>query len=187
MNNLVIDIISISALISGILVITSKNPVYSVLYLISVFINLSGYLLIVGIGFVGLSYLIVYIGAITVLFLFVIIMLNLEETELNVVGKKNHPIGSIVLIVYMFELLELVPNYYSSLNNGVVGTLNQFNSTLISVNQSFNIVEAESQYNKFVEIETIGVSLYTNSVISLFIISIILLVAIVGPIVLSEK
>lgn len=188
MNNLIIDIISISALVSGMLVITSKNPVYSVLYLISVFINLSGYLLIVGIGFVGLSYLIVYIGAITVLFLFVIIMLNLEENELNIVGKeynKNIPIGFILLIVYLFELIEIMPTYYSSLTNGVVGTVQWLNN--VTIHHSFNVQEADSQFSNFTQIETIGQSLYTNSAISIILISIILLVAIVGPIVLSEK
>ena len=61
------------AILSSVLVITSKNPVIAVIFLISLFINIAGYLIIKGIGFVGISYIIIYIGAITVLFLFIII------------------------------------------------------------------------------------------------------------------
>jgi NADH-ubiquinone oxidoreductase chain 6 len=63
MNNFLLDLLSFAAVLSGILVITSTNPVISVLFLISVFINAAGYLLLLGVGFVGISYLIVYVGA----------------------------------------------------------------------------------------------------------------------------
>lgn len=61
MNNFLLDFLSLGAILSGILVITSKNPVISVLFLISVFVNVAGYLVLLGIGFVGISYLIVYV------------------------------------------------------------------------------------------------------------------------------
>ena len=74
MKNLFIDILAFGTLFSSVLVITSKNPVIAVIFLISVFINAAGYLLIIGVSFVGITYIIVYIGAITVLFLFIIIL-----------------------------------------------------------------------------------------------------------------
>lgn len=61
MNNFLLDFLAIGAILSGILVITSKNPVISVLYLISVFVNVAGYLILLGVGFIGISYLIVYV------------------------------------------------------------------------------------------------------------------------------
>lgn len=61
--------------------ISIKNPVISVLFLISVFINISGYLVLIGLSFLGISYLIVYVGAVTVLFLFVIIIFNLQVND----------------------------------------------------------------------------------------------------------
>jgi NADH-ubiquinone oxidoreductase chain 6 len=77
MNNILIDFISLFAILSSVLVITSKNPVVAVIFLISLFINTAVYLILLGIGFVGISYIIIYIGAITVLFLFIIMMLNI--------------------------------------------------------------------------------------------------------------
>ncbi|RYE15139.1 MAG: hypothetical protein EOP34_04305 [Rickettsiales bacterium] len=61
MNNFLLDFLSLGAILSGILVITSKNPVISVLFLISVFVNVAGYLVLLGVGFIGISYLIVYV------------------------------------------------------------------------------------------------------------------------------
>ena len=83
MNNFLLDFLALGAIISGILVITSKNPVISVLFLISVFVNVAGYLVLLGVGFIGISYIVVYVGAVTVLFLFVIMMLNLQLAELK--------------------------------------------------------------------------------------------------------
>ena len=61
MKNLFIDILAFGALLSSVLVITSKNPVIAVIFLISVFINAAGYLILLGIGFIGISYIIVYV------------------------------------------------------------------------------------------------------------------------------
>ena len=81
-NNLLLDITSFNAILSSILVITSKNPVISVIYLISLFLNASLFLIIKGIYFLGISYILIYIGAITVLFLFVIMMINIKLTDI---------------------------------------------------------------------------------------------------------
>jgi NADH-ubiquinone oxidoreductase chain 6 len=112
LNNFLLDFLSIGAIISGIFVITSKNPVISVLFLISVFINVAGYLVLLGIGFIGISYLIVYVGAIAILFLFVIIMLNLQIAELSAIGTeytKNLPLGGIIGSLFLFELISILP------------------------------------------------------------------------------
>lgn len=61
MSNFLLDFLALGAILSGILVITSKNPVISVLFLISVFVNVAGYLVLLGVGFIGISYLIVYV------------------------------------------------------------------------------------------------------------------------------
>ena len=78
MKQIFIDILAFTTLFSCLLVITSKNPVISVVFLISVFLNAAGYLILTGINFLGISYIIVYVGAITVLFLFVIMMININ-------------------------------------------------------------------------------------------------------------
>lgn len=88
MNNLLLDVLAFGAVLSGILVITAKNPVISVLFLISVFINVAGYLVLLGVAYLGLAYLIIYVGAIAILFLFVIMMLNLRLVELIDTGQE---------------------------------------------------------------------------------------------------
>ena len=65
----ILDIISLVAILCGILVIISKNPIVSVLFLIGLFLSISSYLIILGLSFIGLSYLLVYVGAVSILFL----------------------------------------------------------------------------------------------------------------------
>lgn len=98
-------------MLSGILVITAKNPVISVLFLISVFINVAGYLVLLGVAYLGLAYLIIYVGAIAILFLFVIMMLNLRLVELIDTGQEytqNLPLGAIISSLFFFELLSIL-------------------------------------------------------------------------------
>ena len=73
-----LDVLYLIAVLLGIFVIVIKNPIVSVLFLISVFINVACYLILLGINFIGLAYLFVYVGAIAILFLFVIMMLNIK-------------------------------------------------------------------------------------------------------------
>src|ERR1700748_139399 len=107
MKNILIDILAFSTLLSGVLVITSKNPVIAVIFLISLFINIAGYLILLGIGFVGISYIIIYIGAITVLFLFIIMMINIRLVDILELGNeytKNLPLAIIVGVLFIYEL-----------------------------------------------------------------------------------
>lgn len=115
MNNFLLDFLALGAILSGILVITSKNPVISVLFLISVFVNVAGYLVLLGVGFIGISYLIVYVGAIAILFLFVVMMLNLQLAELSAVGSEytqNLPLGAIVGSLFLIELISILPSSF---------------------------------------------------------------------------
>ena len=206
MNNFLLDFLALGAILSGILVITSKNPVISVLFLISVFVNVAGYLVLLGVGFIGISYLIVYIGAVTVLFLFVIMMLNLQLTELSAVGNEytqNLPLATIIGSLLLFELVSLVPSFdgFYQINTTStifkylgVGILNWFNSVSLGVgdtfafaevHQAFNSFAADTQFASFLQIQSIGQVLYTNGALWLIVASVILLLAMVGPITLS--
>lgn len=150
MSNFLLDFLSLAAILSGILVITSKNPVISVLFLISVFVNVAGYLVLLGVGFIGISYLIVYVGAIAILFLFVVMMLNLQLAELSAVGKEytqNLPLGMIVGSLFLFELVSILPRSLSNniktmtwtsaqdvVSQAELGILNWFNSAFLGTN-----------------------------------------------------
>ena len=137
MNTFLLDLLAFGAVLSGVLVITSKNPVISVLFLISVFINAAGYLLLLGVGFVGISYLIVYVGAIAILFLFVVMMLNIQLTEIVSVGReytKNLPLGFIVGSLFFFEVLSLLPASYSEAGELPLGLFNYINGLFLGLN-----------------------------------------------------
>ena len=75
-------VISALSILCGILVIISKNPIVSVLFLIGLFLNIAGYLMMLGINFIGLSYLLVYVGAVSILFLFILMLINVRISEL---------------------------------------------------------------------------------------------------------
>jgi NADH-ubiquinone oxidoreductase chain 6 len=132
MKFILINILSFTTIISSILVITSKNPVISVIYLISVFVNAAGYLILSGIGFLGLSYIIVYVGAITVLFLFVIMMINISLTDIIDTGKqytKNLPLALVVGSLFMFEMFNILPFSFKNVFglNLIFNTITKFN------------------------------------------------------------
>ena len=117
MKNFLIDILAFAALFSSVLVITSKNPVIAVIFLISVFVNAAGYLILLGIGFIGISYIIVYVGAIAVLFLFVIMMINIKLTDILEICSqytKNIPLALAISGLFLYEIFKLLPYY---LNN----------------------------------------------------------------------
>ncbi len=211
MNSFLLDLLAFGAVLSGILVITSKNPVISVLFLISVFINAAGYLLLLGVGFVGISYLIVYIGAIAILFLFVVMMLNIRLVEIISVGReytKNLPLGLIVGSLFFFEILSVIPASTTSNLAGLpLGLFNYVNSLLFfsssdtiralgqssgNVHMAFTGPTPDDSIASFTplggaQIEAIGQGLYTYGSIWLMLASIILLLAMLGPITLCLR
>ena len=110
MKAIFIDLMAFGAIISSVLVITSKNPVIAVIFLISLFLNAAGYLIFTGVGFIGLTYIILYVGAITVLFLFVIMMINIKLTDILETGKiytQNLPLGLSVGLLFIYEFASM--------------------------------------------------------------------------------
>ena len=90
---------------SAVLVIFSRNPVHSVLWLILAFFNAAGLMLILGAEFIALLLVIVYVGAVAVLFLFVVMMLDIDFAELRSGFTKNLPFGIIVALVLLAEVI----------------------------------------------------------------------------------
>ena len=137
MKELFINLLALSALISGILVITAKNPVIAILYLISVFVNSAGYLILLGVGFIGLSYIIVYVGAITVLFLFVIMLLNIRLSEIIETNKaytKNLPLALIIGALFIYELFSIMPFSFNDISviTILVNLITELNSYILN-------------------------------------------------------
>jgi NADH-ubiquinone oxidoreductase chain 6 len=201
MNNVLLDLLSLGAILSGIMVITAKNPVISVLFLIAVFLNVAGYLVLLGVAYLGLVYLIVYVGAIAILFLFVIMMLNLRLVELVETGQeytKSLPMGAFLGSLFFFELLSILPVSYHAGGSlhASLSIFNWLNTTLLGISNTdtsldsngvhaaFNPVVADSTMTTFTQIESIGQGLYTYASLWLVVASVIFLLAMVGPIVL---
>ncbi|PRD25177.1 UNVERIFIED_CONTAM: NADH-ubiquinone oxidoreductase chain 6 [Trichonephila clavipes] len=182
MNNFLLDILALTAIISGILVITSKNPVISVLFLISVFVNVAGYLVLLGVGFIGISYIVVYVGAVTVLFLFVIMMINIELSELNAAGAEytqNVPLAFIIGSALFYEFMSVIPfTEYSGVKSNVfLGFITSANSaishsenitTTSDITMTFNNIVPDIMFatNNMVgnglQVQSIGTMLYTH-------------------------
>jgi NADH-ubiquinone oxidoreductase chain 6 len=205
MKNMILDILAIGSILSSVLVITSKNPVIAVIFLIAVFVNASGYLILLGIGFIGISYIIVYIGAVMVLFLFVIMMINIKLTDILETGTqytKNLPLALAIGILFMFEIYIIMPftmNNVSGLSylldiltnlNGLVALAADagINLPVAQVFNSFNDLSlADITFTNFLQIEAIGQGLYTYGAILLIILSAILLLSMIAPIFISTS
>jgi len=199
MKFVLINILSFTTIISSVLVITSQNPVISVVYLISVFVNAAGYLILSGIGFLGLSYIIVYVGAITVLFLFVIMMINISLTDIIDTGKqytKNLPLVFVVGSLFLFEMFNILPFSFNNVSgfNLIFDTITNFNLFIWNNNNlnfinniytTFQSNNADTTFISFSQIEAIGQLIYTYAAILLIICSIILLLAMIAPIFIS--
>lgn len=110
-SSFIIDIIILNSIVSGILVITSKNPIVSILYLISLFVNVAVYLITKGLIFMGLLYILIYVGAITILFLFIIMLMNIKISELYAINRgEDIPLGLLITIVFLYALIYNIPN-----------------------------------------------------------------------------
>ena len=118
------------ALVCSTMVISSRNPVYSVLFLILVFVNVSGLLLLLGLDFFAMVFLVVYVGAIAVLFLFVVMMLNVKIAEMSENTLRYLPVGGLIGLIFLLEVLlvvdqDLIPSlqYQPSLGFGLVESI----------------------------------------------------------------
>src|SRR5271154_1441301 len=111
----ILDIISIISIISGIFVIISKNPIVSVLFLIGLFLGISSYLIILGINFIGLSYLLVYVGAVSILML-----INVRISELLSNTSNSIPLAILITIAFNFPIYKVLPYSIATFNSYTV-------------------------------------------------------------------
>jgi NADH-ubiquinone oxidoreductase chain 6 len=94
-----LEFISVLALFFGAIVIIIKNPIGSLMCLIGLFGVISVYLILAGLNFIGLSYLIVYIGAISILFLFILMLINIRTSELLSNNVNSVPLALLIIIL----------------------------------------------------------------------------------------
>jgi len=159
------------AIISSVMVTASKNTIHSVFFLILDFISISCLFIMIGAEFLGMIMLIVYVGAVAVLFLFVVMMLNVSEQQnkwfQSKSGYSHIPIGMIISIVIFFELLIVVAGW-------------KYKPELLNAG-SINIDQ------KITNTHYIGTVLYTDYIHLFQLSGMILLVAMIGAIVLTFR
>ena len=95
-------------LTSGLMVVVSRNPVYSVLFLILAFFNAAGMFVLIGAEFLAMLLVVVYVGAVAVLFLFVVMMLDINFAEMRAGFQKYLPLGLVVGGILVFELVTVM-------------------------------------------------------------------------------
>ncbi len=155
--------------LSGLMVISSKKPVHSVFFLIFAFFNSAGLFVLLGAEYIAMTLVIVYVGAVAVLFLFVVMMLDINFAELRQGFLRYLPMGALVALIV---LVELVAVYFASL---------QTPAPLAAASQVIPAV-AEVSNTK-----AIGRVLYTDYIYAFQLAGIVLLVAMIGAITLTLR
>ena len=203
----ILNFISVVSIICGIFVIISKNPIVSVLFLIGLFLSISSYLIILGINFIGLSYLLVYVGAVSILFLFILMLINIRISELLSDASNSIPLAVIIAIAFNYPVYQILPYSIATFNSYTIdlnNTLNDiwYNNYSDFFNKVFNMATNKLDNGEIVfvtsniwdgnlaetsHITTIGNIMYTTYSIWLILASIILLLAMVGAIVITIK
>jgi NADH-ubiquinone oxidoreductase chain 6 len=203
----VLDILSLVSVLCGVLVIVSKNPIVSVLFLIGLFLSISTYLIILGLNFIGLSYLLVYVGAVSILFLFILMLINVRISELLSNTSNSIPLAIIIAVFFNYPVYQILPYSMSTFNKHTAdlnNTLNDlwYNNFSNYLNKIFRFKTTELDNGEILfvtsklwdgnlsensHITSIGNIMYTSYSIWLILTSIILLLAMVGAIVITIK
>ncbi len=157
------------AVASGVLVISSKNPVHSVLFLILAFFNAAGLFVLLGAEFLAMILVVVYVGAVAVLFMFVVMMLDINFVEMRQGFLQYLPIGGLIGLVLMAELLVIVGGWH--LSPEMVG----------------NIASKTPAPDVTTNTHALGQLIYTHYIYLFQAAGMILLVAMIGAIVLTHR
>jgi NADH-quinone oxidoreductase subunit J len=148
---------------SGFMVIASRNPVHAVLFLILAFFNAAGLFILLGAEFLGMMLIVVYVGAVMVLFLFVVMMLDVDFAELRAGFLRYMPIGATVGIIMLLELIFVITAWFAAPD----------------------VVQTVPAGTELHNTQALGRVLYTEYVYLFEAASLILLVAMIGAIVLT--
>nr|WLF85172.1 NADH dehydrogenase subunit 6 [Amanita phalloides] len=206
MTTLLINFLAFGTLLSSVFSITSKNPVISVIFLISTFVQAAGYLILIGINFIGISYVVIYVGAIAILFLFVIMLLNIKLTEITEVTTqytKNLPLAIAIGSLFIFIIFTIIPfnfnnvpvlsflldkiTYLNSILSNTTEGIVSINFINSIINNYFVTSLSDVIITDFQQIEVLGHGLYTYGAVLLITLSVILLLAMFATIVISKS
>ena len=190
-----------TSVFSAIFVIISKNPIVSVLFLIGLFLSIACYLLVLGLNFIGLSYLLVYVGAVSILFLFILMLINVRISELLNDASNTIPLALIIAVYFNYPIHEILPHnmsFNSLIKFAPSNNVNDY-SSLFAVDKNYSFLSDnaniafvtsklwDGNLAEATHITSIGNIMYTSYSLWLIITSVILLLAMVGAIVITIK
>jgi NADH-ubiquinone oxidoreductase chain 6 len=150
--NLVL-LIELFIIFLGIFVVISRNPIISVFFLIGLFLFLAIYLIILGLNFIGLSYLLVYIGAVSILFLFILMLIDIRISELQTDTNNSIFLGILIGVLYYNIISNNI--YYDN----IIFNINYINE--YNIENSFYTIWDGSLMENF-DLISIGNIIYTN-------------------------
>lgn len=174
---MILSVLSSPALVSGLMVVRAKNPVHSVLFPIPVFRNTSGLLLLLGLDFSAMIFLVVYIGAIAVSFLFVVMMFHIQIAEIHEEVLRYLPVSGIIGLIFWWEMFFILDPFPLE----IVHYYQRYQRNTTSLRYTVYAGKVRSWTN----LETLGNLLYTYYFVWFLVSSLILLVAMIGAIVLT--
>ena len=160
---------ALTAIAAGVMVISAKNPVHSVLFLILAFFNSAGLFILLGAEFIAMILVIVYVGAVAVLFLFVVMMLDINFAELREGFLQYLPIGALVGIILVAELVLI------------------FGSWVINPEAAQIIAAPSAAPAEITNTHALGRLIYTEYIYLFQAAGLVLLVAMIGAIVLTLR
>ncbi len=173
-------VFSVITVISAVAVISARNPVYSVLWLIFAFFNAAGLFLLLGAEMLAMLLVIVYVGAVAVLFLFVVMMLNIKTASLKKNFQSYLPIGIILAGILFLEISAIT---YNASNKLDIKTQKVVTETIGEFSQDASY----RKVNKNTNAHQIGNVMYTDYILYFQTCGLILFVAMIGAIVLTLR
>lgn len=197
-----LDIISLFIILCGISIIVSRNPIVSVLFLVGLFGGIASYLILLGLNFIAFSYLIVYLGAVSILFLFILMLINIRVSELQSNTKNSIPLALIITIFFNYSIFQILPYDLAILNNNnnyinniiYYISLNKQeainNNKIINTDNDLFFASSNTWDGNLIDtshISSIGNVLYTVNNMWLILVSFILLIAMIGAIIITIK
>jgi len=160
-------------LFAAIIVISSRNPIHSVIFLILVFCRAAGLLLLIGVEFLAIIFLVVYVGAIAVLFLFVVMILQIKLSEIEDELFQYLPIGGFVGFLFLLETFFVLSNDFTPL--------------VSSAESTPNYLDWRSKIDNLTNLEALGQVLYTHYMLYFLLAGAVLLVAMIAAISLTMR
>nr|YP_010845481.1 NADH dehydrogenase subunit 6 [Aspergillus affinis]UPW99834.1 NADH dehydrogenase subunit 6 [Aspergillus affinis] len=202
-----VDIIYLISILFGVFTIVSRNPIVSVLFLIGLFVNIAGLLILVGYNYIGLSYILVYVGAVSILFLFILMLINIRISELLSETNNDIPLAVLTVLLFYNIVEQVLPSNLT--DKTIISYMSEslYDLYFLIKNQNdsdaifFGIIESMSKQNiayasskswdsslvEFTHITGIGNIMYTSYSVWLIISSVILLLGMVGAIMITIK